>query len=104
MARRTLRNGQVSCLRPNVSRTAVEGNRGYIIHGLLAFPRTRNISLARAGLKDRGAQGNFHWRTPTTYFMTSSFVNYVFADSQRSRLLFPIVDYAPAAGADLPLG
>ena len=37
-----------------------------------------------------------------TYFMMSSFVNYVFADSQRSRLLFPVVDYAPAA--DLPLG
>ena len=28
-----------------------------------------------------------------TYFMTSSFV---FADSQRSRLLFPVVDYVPA--------
>jgi len=36
--------------------------------------------------------------------MTSSFVNYVFPDSQRSRLLFPVVDYAPAAGGDLPLG
>jgi len=29
-----------------------------------------------------------------TYFMTSSFVQfYVFADSQLSRLLFPVVDY-----------
>jgi len=30
-----------------------------------------------------------------TYFMTSSFVKFVFADSQRSRLLFPVVDYVP---------
>jgi len=28
-----------------------------------------------------------------TYFMTSSFVKFVFADSQRSRLLFPVVNY-----------
>jgi len=39
-----------------------------------------------------------------TYFMTSSFVNYVSADSQRSHLLFPVVDYAPVAGLDIPLG
>jgi len=31
-----------------------------------------------------------------TYFMTSSFVKFVFADSQRSRLLFLVVDYVPA--------
>ena len=31
-----------------------------------------------------------------TYFMTLSFVTFVFADSQRSRLLFPVVDYVPA--------
>jgi len=31
-----------------------------------------------------------------TYFMTPSFVKFVFADSQRSRLLFPVVDYVPA--------
>jgi len=31
------------------------------------------------------------------YFMTSSFVKLVFADSQRSRLLLPVVDYVPAA-------
>jgi len=30
-----------------------------------------------------------------TYFMTSSFVKFVFADSQRSRLLFLVVDYVP---------
>jgi len=28
--------------------------------------------------------------------MTSSFVKFVFADSQRSRLLFPVVDCVPA--------
>jgi len=31
-----------------------------------------------------------------TYFMASLFVKLVFADSQRSRLLFPVVDYVPA--------
>jgi len=31
-----------------------------------------------------------------TYFMTSSSVKFVFADSQRSRSLFPVVDYVPA--------
>jgi len=31
-----------------------------------------------------------------TYFITSSFVKFVFADSQRSRLLFPVVDCVPA--------
>jgi len=52
----------------------------------------------RAGLKGRGARGNFHWWAPMTYFMTSSFVKFVFADSQRSRLLFLVVDlkYVPA--------
>jgi len=28
--------------------------------------------------------------------MTSTFVKFLFADLQRSRLLFPIVDYVPA--------
>jgi len=31
-----------------------------------------------------------------TYFMTSSFVKFFFADSQLSRLLFPVVDCVPA--------
>jgi len=31
-----------------------------------------------------------------TYFVTSWFVKFVFADSQRSRLLFTVVDYVPA--------
>jgi len=31
-----------------------------------------------------------------TYFMTSSFVKFVFADSQRFLLRFPVVDYVPA--------
>ena len=30
-----------------------------------------------------------------TYFMTSSFVKIFFADSQPSRLFFPVVDYVP---------
>ena len=50
----------------------------------------------RAGLKGRGAKGNFHWRAPVTHSMTSSFVKFVFADSQHSRLLFPVDDYVPA--------
>ena len=52
--------------------------------------------VIRAGLKARGARGNFHWRATITYFMTSSFIKFVFADSQRSPLLFPVVDYVPA--------
>ena len=43
-----------------------------------------------------GARGNFHWRAPMTYFMTSSFVKFVFADSQRSRVFFPVVICLPA--------
>jgi len=39
---------------------------------LLSFP------APRSGLKGRGAQGNFYWRAPMTYFMTSSFVNSCF--------------------------
>jgi len=31
-----------------------------------------------------------------THFMTSSFVKFVFADSQRSHLLFPVVGHVPA--------
>jgi len=31
-----------------------------------------------------------------TYFTTSSFVKFVFADLQRSPLFFPVVDYASA--------
>jgi len=53
--------------------------------------------IDRAGLKGRGSRVNFHWRAVMTYFVTSSFVKFVFADSQRSRLLFPVVDYVPAA-------
>jgi len=51
--------------------------------------------LYRAGLKARGARGNFHWRAPITYFVIVRRI-YVFADSQRSPLLFPVVDYVPA--------
>ena len=36
-------------------------------------------SLRRAGLKGRGARGNFYWRAPMTQFMTSSFVKVVFS-------------------------
>jgi len=31
-----------------------------------------------------------------THFMTASFVKFVFVDSQRSHLFFPVVDYVPA--------
>jgi len=31
-----------------------------------------------------------------THFMTASFVKFVFVDSQRSYLSFPVVDYVPA--------
>jgi len=37
------------------------------------------ISLTpRAGLKGKGARGNFYWRAPMAYFMTSSFVKFMF--------------------------
>jgi len=55
------------------------------------------MRLLRARLKGTGGGSNFHWSAPMTYFMTSSFLKFVFADSQRSRLLFPVVDYVPAA-------
>jgi len=29
------------------------------------------FEVPRAGLKGRGARGNFHWRAPMTYFVTS---------------------------------
>jgi len=35
--------------------------------------------LIRAGLKGRGARGNFYWRAPMTKFMTSSFVKCMFS-------------------------
>jgi len=34
-------------------------------------------SMCRAGLKSRGARGNFHWRAPMTHFMTSSLIKFV---------------------------
>ena len=37
------------------------------------------MPLFRAGLKGRGVRGNFHWRAPMTYFMTSSFVKFTFS-------------------------
>jgi len=52
--------------------------------------------VTRAGLKGRGSRSNFHWTAPMTYFMTSLFVKFFFADSQRSQLVFPVVDYASA--------
>jgi len=33
-----------------------------------------NALQHRAGLKGRGARGNFYWRSPITYFLKSSFV------------------------------
>jgi len=57
--------------------------------------------ISRAGLKGRRTRVKFHSRAPMTYFMTPSFVKFVFADSQSSRLLFPVVDYVPAVLARL---
>jgi len=56
----------------------------------------QSVPACKAGLKGTGARGNFHSRAPITYYMTSSFVKFVFADSQRSRLFYPVVDYVPA--------
>jgi len=35
--------------------------------------------VSRARLKGRGARGNFHWRAPMTYVMTSLFVKFMFS-------------------------
>ena len=50
----------------------------------------------RAGLKGRGDQGQFSLAGPHDVFHdVIRCIIYVFADSQRSRLLFPVVDYVP---------
>ena len=38
-----------------------------------------NLPHFRAGLKGRGARGNFYWRAPMTWFMTSSLVKVMFS-------------------------
>jgi len=43
------------------------------------IPLKSFCAASRAGLKGRGARGNFHWRAPMTYFMTSSFVKFMFS-------------------------
>ena len=67
-----------------------------IFQGFSSVLITFVLHLYQSRIKGWGARGNFHWRAPMTYFVTSSFVKFVFADSQRSRLLFPVVDYVPA--------
>jgi len=53
-------------------------------------------ALTRAGLKARGA-GAIFTGGPRNVFHDVIVCNiYVFADSQRSPLLFPVVDYVPA--------
>jgi len=37
------------------------------------------MEAGRAELKVMGARCNFHWRAPITYFMTSSFVKFMFS-------------------------
>jgi len=55
------------------------------------------MSFHRAGLKRRGTRGNFRWRAPYDVFHDVMVCKiYVFADSKRSRLFFPVVDYVPA--------
>ena len=65
-----------------------------VMAGIKAY--SQSVLSSIAGLKVRGARGNFHWRAPKTHFMTASFVKFVFADLQRSHLLFPVLDYVPA--------
>ena len=36
-------------------------------------------AISRAGVKGRRTQVNFHSRAPMTYFMTSSFVKFMFS-------------------------
>jgi len=39
----------------------------------------KKILMGRAGTKGSRARGNFHWRAPMSYFMTSSFVKFMFS-------------------------
>ena len=47
----------------------------------ICFVEQRRYAMltSRAGLKGRGARGNFQWEAPMTYFMTSSFVKFTFS-------------------------
>ena len=54
---------------------------------------TENVHPARAGLKGRGARGNFFLEGP--YDVIHDVIvckSYVFADLQGSRLFFPLVE------------
>jgi len=54
------------------------------------------IRLTRAGLKGREAKGQFSLEGPYDVFHDVIIcIIYVFADSQRSRFLFPVIDYVP---------
>jgi len=59
------------------------------------FPASEHkyTAASRAGLKGRGARGNFYCRAPMTYFNASSFVKITFALTRNvHRLLFPVVE------------
>jgi len=46
----------------------------------------------RAGLKGRGARGNFYRRAPMTKFMTSSFLKVMFSLIRKVPVFFPVVE------------
>jgi len=48
------------------------------VRSSVPHPQAAEAAIPRAGLKAREVQGNFHWRAPIAYFMTSSFVNLCF--------------------------
>jgi len=55
-----------------------------------------NTASPRAGLKGKGARAIFPGGALWHNHDVIACKIYIFADSQRSRLLFPVVDYVPA--------
>jgi len=61
------------------------------------YVKTKNWSYTQSRIKGYGDPGQFSLQGPYDVFYDVIVCKiYVFADSQRSRLLFPVLDYVPA--------
>jgi len=47
--------------------------------GNLGETWAKMVIEVRVGFKGTGVRANFHWRAPMTYFMTSSFIKFMFS-------------------------
>jgi len=55
--------------------------------------QSHTCTVIRAGLKGRGARGNFYWRALRTSFMMSSFVKVMFSLIRKVPVcFFPVVE------------